>query len=170
MAENRPDAPIAEKTASGEVIGAGIIAGLIAGIILGGFAMAYASIVGAGVWTPMQEIAATFYGPIALLKTSAAFWGVIIHLVVSALWGILFATIIPRRISPWEAYLGGLLFGIGVWIAMTFLVLPTVDPTMRARVALMPGTWFLLHLAFGAFVSVAALLRRALAHVPIWPS
>ena len=48
----------------------GAFAGLLAGIIMGFSASAYAGAIGAGWPLPMQNVAATYYGPMAYVGTA----------------------------------------------------------------------------------------------------
>lgn len=137
--------------ASGSAIGAGIVAGLIGGIAMGMVAMIRAAIVGTGFFTPMQLIAATFYGPDALQAgASSIIVGMCGHLFNSALFGLIFGLVVGRRWSITGALTLGLAWGVVIWLIMTWIVLPAVDNTMRQAVEDMSVWWFIYHLVFGA--------------------
>ena len=63
--------------------------------------------------------------------------------------GILFALFVSSRTSTLAALVGGIVVGIVVWVAMELVVLPSENPTMAARVALMPMAYFVAHLLYG---------------------
>src|SRR3989338_349550 len=76
------------------------------GRVLGGaWAGAVAGLVMLGSAVPSRR---ALGGPAGILA------GLLIHLVVSAAWGILFAAILPEDGSAWTALWTGLLYGIGV--------------------------------------------------------
>src|SRR5262249_54108918 len=71
---------------------AGALGGILAGIAMAVFLMAYAGVTGAGVGLPVRLIAATPYGVDALVRSPGMLLvGVLIHVAVSAFWGLLFA-------------------------------------------------------------------------------
>lgn len=133
--------------------GAGAIAGLIAGIVMAMIAMVRAAAMGAGATTPVKEIAALVLGVQALIGGMGTLMiGLVIHLVFSVVLGAIFAGLIGAM-APAKAFGFGIAYGITVWAAMTFGLLPWTNPTMAARVAMTPGSWFVLHLIFGGCCS-----------------
>jgi hypothetical protein len=154
-----------------EVLEAGITAGLVGGALMALFLMTYMAVVGYGFWMPLRLIGATIYGVDALVAGAGiAALGGIIHLVISTLFGVLFASLVQRHAGPAAAVVFGVAFGVVVLVLMTYLVLPTLDPVMRARVALVPGAWFLAHLLFGLGVATAPRFRRAFRAPPGMPA
>ena len=140
---------------SKNVIGAGIGAGIIGGIVMAAYAMMHGAAVGIGFWTPMRLIAATTNGVDALIGGGGTLiWGFMIHIVTAAVWGVIFAALLPRRAGVGAGFGLGLLYGIAVWAVMTFVALALLDPTMQARISLMQGSWFINHLIFGAVTGV----------------
>ncbi len=132
------------------IIGAGIGAGIIGGIVMAAFAMMYGAAVGIGFWTPVRLIAATTNGVDALIGGGGILlWGLIIHMITAAVWGVIFAALLPRRASAGAGFGWGIAFGIVVWAVMTFIGLPLVNSTMQARISLMQGSWFFEHLLYG---------------------
>jgi hypothetical protein len=55
----------------------------------------------------------------------------------------------------------GIVVGIAIWVAMNLYVLPFMDPTMAARVALMPMAYFIAHVLFGIGLGTTPLFIRA---------
>lgn len=149
------------------VISGGIIAGIIAGLVMAAFSMMYAAMVGVGFFTPLRLIAAALAGVTALIDGGGILTlGVAIHMMASAVFGIIFAALLPRRTSGGAAFGLGLVYGVVVWAVMTFIGLPAVNPVMGARVALMRGSWFFEHLLFGAVLAITPALVRRFSHVP----
>ena len=166
VVRERERAALARRPERKRLLLAGALAGVIAGLIMGMVAMIRSAAVGAGFWLPLQAMAATYMGPMALVNgASAVFVGLLTHMVVSALWGTLFGYLVDRTTAAGSAVVGGLFFGVAVWFLMTFIALPIFDPVMRARVAMYSGWWFVYHLIFGASLAfimpIAKKLRRA---------
>lgn len=153
--------------ASGAAVAAGITSGLLGGLAMGLVAMLHAASLGQDLWQPLRLIAAALYGRGALVGGMNVVWaGLILHLVVSAVLGLLFGMVVGRRWETGPAFGLGLVWGAAVWAAMTFIVLPIVNPIMRVSVAQMPGIWFTLHLIFGAFFFLSPALSALFSGQP----
>jgi len=137
------------------VVGSGVAAGIIAGIVMAVWAMTTSAITGAGFWIVPQLIAGMFYGPLTLVRgATTVVIGTLIHVVVSAGFGALFALMVGWRAGADGRMLAwGLAYGLAIWLVMSFGVLPLVNPTMSARVALTPVNWFFEHLLFGVVLA-----------------
>ena len=146
-----------------EKLAAGAIAGILAAILMTGSLMAYSGAIGAGVWMPLKTLAGLVYGVEALIAGSLAITtGAGIQLGFSVTVGILFGLAISRRTSVILALFAGLAIGTAIWAAMKLYVLPFLDPTMAARIALMPIAYFVAHVLFGIGLGITPLLVRAL--------
>ena len=133
------------------VVGSGVAAGIIAGIVMAIWAMATSAITGAGFWIVPQLIAGMFYGPLTLVRgATTVVIGTLVHVVVSAGLGALFALMVGWRPGADGRMLAwGFVYGLAIWLVMSFGVLPLVNPTMSARVALTPVNWIFQHFLFG---------------------
>ncbi len=141
---------------------AGIADGILSAILMMGFMMAYASVTGAGITMPLKALGALVYGVEALVAGSMAMLaGAGIQLGFSIVLGILFALCTSRRTSIVGALFVGLAVGIVIWVAMELAVLPYMNPTMAARVALMPMAYFVAHLLFGLGLGMTPVFVRA---------
>ena len=139
---------------------AGALAGLIAGMVMGLVAMFHALSSGMSFWLPMQQIAGVVYGVEAVLGgVGPTVVGIIIHLALSACFGLLFGLIVARLPMRGTLWLG-LAYGVAIWLVASFAILPAINPTMQDRVAIMPGWWFGLHMIFGAVLSLASPFGR----------
>ena len=152
-----------------EVIEAGALGGLIGGVAMALFATIYDAIVGSGFWTPVRAIAATVLGAqdAMTMGASAILLGLVIHLAVAILFGIVFAAITPRDVPPPAAIAFGMFAGLAILVLMSLVVLPIVNPAARAR--LMWGSWprslpvlvaFVIHLLYGLGLALVPALRR----------
>lgn len=138
------------------------LGGVVAGLVMALIAMVRAGANGLGFWLPMKSIAATYAGVDALIGGgTAAGLGLVTHVVVSAGVGALFGVLLPLRPTRGKALALAVLYGVFVWAAMTFLVLPTVNEVMLDRVMLSPFWWFVLHTIFGLVLGIVVPVRKA---------
>ena len=146
----------------GEKLAAGAIAGILAAILMTGSLMAYSGAVGAGVWMPLKTLAGLVYGVEALIAGSLAITtGAGIQVGFSVAVGILFGLATSRRTSMILAVFAGVAIGIAIWVSMDLYVLPVFDPTMAARMALVPVAYLAAHVLFGIGLGTTPLLARA---------
>ncbi len=125
------------------------------------FTMIEAAWTGAGLLMPLKLIAAALFGKEALAGgVGVLLVGLMIHMMASVIWGVLFAALYPRRIAPRNALPIGVIYGVVLWAVMTFVALPVVNPVMRASVAMMAGGWFLAHVLFGLGGGFGLLIQR----------
>jgi hypothetical protein len=144
-------------------LAAGAIAGILAAILMIGTLMTYSGAIGAGVWMPLKTLAGLVYGVEALVAGSAAIiTGAGIQIGFAVALGILFGLATSRRTSRILALFTGVAIGIAIWVAMELYVLPFLDPTMAARIALMPVVYFVSYVLFGIGLGTTPLLVRAL--------
>lgn len=134
----------------------GVVAGLIAGVALSLLLVLMTRSAGGDIWAALKGASAPIYherahapgfdaGPIAL--------GILFHLAVSVVWGVLFALIF-YGLSRSATVLAGGLWGIVVWLTMYYLVLPAFGlgdlvahaPVQRAVLS---------HVVFGLIVGLA---------------
>jgi hypothetical protein len=153
---------------SAATIAAGAIAGMIGGILMAAFAMMYAGLTGMGFLAPLLMIGATFYGPQALVGGAGVMlYGLILHMMTSAVWGVIFAVLLPRGISAATATGWGVLFGLVVAVVMYFGVVPWANPTMYSRVPMMIGAFVVEHLLFGAGLGLTPVLEHRATARPV---
>jgi len=144
------------------VVGSGVTAGIIAGIVMLVWAMATSVVSGLGVWIMPQMIAGMFYGPLTFVRgATTVLAGTLIHLVVSGALGVLFALMVgwrPAREGQMIAW--GVAYGLAIWLVRSFGVLPLLNPTMSARVALVPVDWLFQHFLYGVVLAFCFDRRR----------
>ncbi|HSU90112.1 MAG TPA: hypothetical protein VLI44_01605 [Sporolactobacillaceae bacterium] len=145
-------------------IAAGIVAGALGGILMIGCMMIYASVTDAGATMPLKALGAVVYGVEALVAgPTAMLVGALIQLALSIVIGILFALCMSRETSTVAAMFAGVVVGIALWAAMDLFILPRANPTMAARIALMPLGYFVAHVAFGIGLAMSPAFMRMFA-------
>jgi len=83
-------------------------------------------------------------------------WGMVVHLMTSAVLGVIFAAIIgPHVSSAAAAALWRTGYGLLVMVAMMYLVLPWANPTMASRVPIMMGAQAIGHVLYGMCLGLA---------------
>ncbi len=148
---------------------AGAVAGIVAGLVMAVYAMlASATFLHQGFFTPLYGIASPIIGPGAMgtsmkhglyFDFGPAMLGVIVHLLWSALYGIIFGLIVgAARLKGGLALVAGLVYGLLVFLFMSYVILPIVG------VASMPGmvgypSFIAEHLIFGGVLGLWPMLR-----------
>ena len=143
-----------------EVVGAGVVAGIIGGMLMAMIMMMATAAGGMGLLAPLRLIAATFYGKEAMSGGGPLLVGLMIHMMNSMVFGVIFAWIAGDRRATLPALMAGMAFGVAIWAVMILVGLPMLNPIMRERLAMMPVAWFIAHLAFGMGLGSAPGLRR----------
>ena len=152
----------ADRVSWGSRLIAGIADGILSAILMMGFMIAYSSAIGEGATMPLKALGALVYGVEALVAGSTAMLaGAGIQLGFSIVLGILFALCTSRRTSIVAEMLAGIVVGIVIWVAMELVVLPYMNPTMAARIALMPLAYFISHLLFGIGLGLTPVFVRS---------
>lgn len=144
------------------LVEAGVVAGLVGGTLMALVAMIRAAAVGLGFWLPMKLVSGVYLGVDTLLGNGGVvLLGIVTHLVVASFWGAVFTLVTRGRLRFQVAFGTGLFYGAGVWLVMTYLVLPWADRTMFDRVNLSMGWFFFYHLLFGAALSLSPAMARS---------
>jgi hypothetical protein len=149
------------RTPVGAKIAAGIGAGILGGLLMIATMMIYASVTDAGATMPLKALGAMVYGVEALVAgPTAMVVGGLIQLGVAIVIGVIFALCVSRETSTVAALFAGIAIGIAFWAAMDFYVLPQANPTMAARIALMPLGYFAAHILFGIGLAMSPAFMR----------
>jgi hypothetical protein len=159
------------KSFRADSITAGIIAGIVGGVFMAILMMTVSGFGGMGFWHPIELAGGVIYGANSILGgVGPILTGIVIHLAAAALFGAGFGAILPAEQVPLKkarsgASTGwGIFFGILIWGLITFLALPLLNQTMKERVDLAPGWWFLSFLVYGSVLGITPMLRRAIGH------
>jgi hypothetical protein len=149
---------------------AGAIAGMLGGAMMAMFTMlATATYLHMGFFTPLYVIASPLTGPQSMMTAmhGGAFYfalgpailGLVVHMMWSALWGIVFGLIASGlHLRGVAAIIGGMVYGVLIMLVMNFVLLPFVGaPNL---LTLLGGTTFTIgHLLFGMVVGLWPVLR-----------
>src|SRR5260370_22185152 len=118
---------------------AGAIAGMLGGALMAMFTMfATATYLHMGFFTPLYVIASPLTGPQSMMTAmhagtfsfalGPAVLGLVVHMMCSALWGIVFGLIAyALHLRGVAAIIGGIVYGALVLLVMNFFVLPICD-------------------------------------------
>ena len=148
-----------------QILPRGVIVGLIGGVLMAMFAMiASATYLQMGFCTPLYAIAAPLIGQHPLLTSirdgifylalSPALLGLVVHLLWSALWGLIFGLLARRlHLTGGTAIISGLVYGVLIMMVMIFLVLPVVGASYLLQ--LLGGWAFSLTIANALFYGVS---------------
>ncbi len=149
---------------------AGAIAGVLGGVMMAMFTMlATATYLHMGFFTPLYVIASPLAGPQSMMTAmhrgvfyfalGPALLGLVIHMLWSALWGIVFGLIASGlHLRGAAAVIGGMVYGVLVMLVMSFIVAPIVGAPNFFQVLGWP-TWTIGHLLFGMVVGLWSVLR-----------
>jgi hypothetical protein len=149
-----------------DVIGlGGALAGLAGGLAMAVVAALIAASMGQDIWHESKRIAAIVYGPAALATPGFALGpvlvGSLIHLLVSALLGAIFGIVTRRWLRLTSDFgtpvLAGLIYGMMIWLAAYFVVLPLVNPALLEVYA---PAFIIQHVAYGIVLGLVYMWLR----------
>jgi hypothetical protein len=150
-----------ERVGVSDTVAGGVGAGLIAGAAMIAVAMVSAARADLAPARPLELVGATFVGREGLeAGAPALLYGALLWVVVSVALGLLFAAMIPRDFPPVSAAILGLGYSLLVLAIMSSVVLPWVNPTMRAAMPEMGGAWVIAYVVFGLALGSVAPLRQ----------
>jgi hypothetical protein len=153
--------------AQGRWWGKSLLAGMIGGMGMGVYEMMATWLMGKGFWTPLNMIGATvpaFQPPAMGFVAGPTLAGLMLHMVTSAMWGLMFGLALaafgPRLARSWGGQtLLGAIWGVVVYLVMGIGIGPWLDSAMRLA---NPVQFFIGHLVFGivAAWSLFAMARK----------
>ena len=154
-------------------ISAGIKGGLVGGAAMAIIGSAYGLIFQGSVWYPINLLASVAMpalgradlAQVRAFSMSAFVLGVIVHVIVSVLVGLLYAVILPmlpRRHMVW----GGLIAPL-LWTGLLWAVSGVMNPVLNARV---DWPWFVVsQIAFGITAGIVVSRAQPIATMQTWP-
>jgi uncharacterized membrane protein YagU involved in acid resistance len=144
-----------------ESLVAGSVGGLLGGMVMAMWSMIVLWMLGVGFWTPLNLIAHTFWRDIptdATFSVSGLIIGGAVHMMMSIILGVMLALLAEQvPATPNVLLLGGMGYGLVVWLINQYIIWPVVDPT--AATAFTPWVFAVGHLMYGV-VAAAALLPQ----------
>ena len=154
-------------------ISAGIKGGLVGGAAMAIIGSAYGLIFQGSLWYPINLLASVAMpalgradlAQIRAFSLSAFVLGVIVHVIVSVLVGLLYAVILPmlpRRHMVW----GGLIAPL-LWTGLLWAASGVMNPVLNARV---DWPWFVVsQIAFGITAGIVVSRAQPIATMQTWP-
>lgn len=143
------------------VVRAGVLSGLLGGVLMAVVATRVALSTGDAGFQPLRYIGAAIIGTDALDGgPDATAAGILVHLVTSIAWAIVFTAVVDIRTRPLAALGLGVAASLLILTIMTFGVLPFLDMPMYGHVMDDLVSWAVAHLAYGVGLSTAPWLRR----------
>jgi hypothetical protein len=122
--------------------------------------MAAAALEGDAALEPVAAVGTAFRGDDASRTGAAAVtWGVLLHLSLGAILGVVFSAIVPRDMplpSSMMLGAGSALF----WLGLVVQIIPRVAPILDSEMPRHGGAWVVAHAAFGAVLGIAPWLQR----------
>lgn len=140
------------------MFGGGAAAGAIGGLVVGLLMVALRVAQGESPWVGLKVAAYPFLRDRVLrpgFDAGAVALGIVDHLAVSAVWGILFA-LLAFGLARWATVGFGAAWGLIAMFVMTYLVLPLAG-CLRVEESMPVGRSVLGHLAFGVAMALAFL-------------
>jgi len=133
----------------------GALAGLGGGLAMAIVGAIISASLGGDIWLEAKQIAAVVYGPSAAAQPGFAagpvLVGTLLHLIVSAALGALFGIVARRTLHLTSEFgtmvMGGLIYGMLIWLVGYFVVLPLINPPLRETYA---PAFIVQHLVYGA--------------------
>jgi uncharacterized OsmC-like protein len=143
---------------NGAAVRAGVAGGVVAGLVMAVWLTVILWIAGSGFFTLLNLIANTFWRTAPLGPTfslPAVFIALVVHLLVSVLFGVLIAVAASRLPGSRSLVIAvGAVFGPLIWVVMQYGIWRAIDPA-AARVI----SWWIFgsaHLLFGLIVAMVA--------------
>lgn len=146
-----------------EVVGAGALGGLLAGVAMAIVLMLQSAGAGMGFWFPIHLMSAFYYGEDMVMGgLGPTVVGLVAHALSSVVLGVVFSLFLKSRTPSSDAVAFGLIFGVVVWAIRTYVAIPVWNPILSDRMDLVPGWWFLAHLAFGGLLGTIPSFRQSI--------
>ena len=140
----------------GYFAGVGIVAGVIAGMAMAMFIMIVTLAGGMGLFATPEMIGQTF------LKGQTGFASIVLglmgHMMNSAVFGVIWA-LLWRAVAKTGAVaiLGGLIYGLAIWLVMTYGVAPALGSAVPGPIS--PIAWVMGHMMFGFVLGLLPIFK-----------
>jgi uncharacterized membrane protein YagU involved in acid resistance len=147
MQRGQAEEPLAARLVRGGV------GGVLAGLVFAGVTMWFAHSTGGTPEAPLRMISTIVKGDAAMVAgTTSPALGAVVHLLLSALFGMMFALAVPLFRSNGSVALAGTVYGLLLYVVNFLVLTPLAFTTFR--MANQPFEVFA-HLAFGTLLSFA---------------
>jgi hypothetical protein len=140
------------------VVSSGVLSGLIASFFMSGTALVGAALDAKDFWGPVGILVGLFMPLHGGVPSVPFLLATVVHLVVGAALGVLFAALVPAR-SRAPAIIGaGLAFGVVVFFVVTYGFLHALDARITNHI---DAYWFFLeHAVFGLALGIGVAVWR----------
>jgi hypothetical protein len=153
------------NVASRKVEVAGAAAGLAGGVAMSAVGALISFAIQESVWRTPKQIAAFFFGSAALANpgfdAAPVLVGSLTHLLMAAVFGVLYAVIISRVFRVTTEYgapvVGGLVYGLLIWLIAYFVVAPLLNPALLDVYA---PSFIIQNLVYGTVVGLVYMVVR----------
>ncbi len=170
---------ITPRVRIGWVIRHGVIGGIIAGIVFAVGEMLISAALGSGFFDPLRLIGAMALGMQALQPSypllTAVLVGIIIHLILSMIFGVIFFYLLALTRQHSATTLGflvyGMIYGLALWIFNFLLIAPAAFPFLATADPLWPVFFvhtFLYGMVIGAYAAMINSRRiETMVNIPV---
>ena len=131
----------------------GAIFGVVGSLLIMGIIGALSVASGEGLWLSPRIIASALLGDSAASGALPVILGTMIHLASGAMYGLLFARLMPRMPRPFWM-VAGLVYGISIWL-IAYIALPIVVEPIDIDDVTYFNVLLLSHLLYGFYLGVA---------------
>ncbi|RKH56735.1 hypothetical protein [Corallococcus aberystwythensis] len=138
----------------------GALAGTLGAFAMAVLACAFTAVLHGEPWRPALLVAGLFLRDGSAHGAVAVLLGLFIHFAVAGGLATNFALLLPRRGTAVSALCLGLLYSLGLWAVMTWLVIPFASPPLSREAP--SALLLLLHVAFGAALGTVPAFRDVL--------
>lgn len=151
MATHQAGAGDRARPDTGTWVATGIVGGIVAGVVMAMVAMVWMALVGEGFWKPLSVIASIFMGKSAIsgsFELIPDLVGMMLHLGLSAIFGLAFAFFVRNIPWPSVAVIGvAIAYGLLLWIVNVRIIDANLIP---AGLSLAPTPLLVVvHLVYG---------------------
>jgi hypothetical protein len=139
-----------------QLLRSGALGGMLGGAMMAMWSMIVLWLTGVGFWTPLNLIAHTLWrrAPLdATFSWGALLLGMVVHLMMATLLGMVFAVAAGRYPTSRATLLGaGAVYGVVVWLLMQYVIWPLVDAA--AATAFTAWVFAVGHLLYGMVTAI----------------
>ncbi|WP_223640374.1 hypothetical protein [Corallococcus sp. EGB] len=143
-----------------DVVLPGALAGTLGAFVMTVIACAFSGVLHGETWRPPLLVSGLFFRGGVRHGVLPVLIGLFVHFSMAGALATGFAMLLPRRGTAVAALCLGVLYGMGVWTVMTWLMIPFASPPLSHEAP--TSMLFLLHLAFGAALGTVPAFRDVL--------
>lgn len=152
--------PLLSGAERGGTVRPGLAGGLAGGLAMVAWMMVSALVDGGDPLAPLWPLGDPFAAAPGAATAAHLLLGLALHLAFWAAVGVLFAALVPHEFPPGSG--GAICSGAALLLmaALTTIVLPRVNPSLRAAMPAHGGAWVIAHAVCGFTIGVGAQATR----------